>query len=139
MAAELGIARTGRGLAASLMLGADGVMLGSRLWASSEGLVHPNHQHKSCPPLETEQFVRDPPTSLAATTGRISSRDVSCARRLSRAGTVARRSIVTWLKLSAQTIWWPLLKEQGGKRRICWRGNGVDAGRMRLQQKFLPV
>jgi nitronate monooxygenase len=34
----------GRGLAASLMLGADGVMLGSRLWASSEGLVHPNHQ-----------------------------------------------------------------------------------------------
>jgi nitronate monooxygenase len=34
----------GRGLAASLMLGADGVMLGSRLWASSESLVHPNHQ-----------------------------------------------------------------------------------------------
>ena len=34
----------GRGLAASLMLGADGVMLGSRLWASPESLVHPNHQ-----------------------------------------------------------------------------------------------
>jgi nitronate monooxygenase len=34
----------GRGLAASLMLGADGVMLGSRLWASSEALVHSNHQ-----------------------------------------------------------------------------------------------
>jgi nitronate monooxygenase len=34
----------GRGLAASLMLGADGVMLGSRLWASPEALVHPNHQ-----------------------------------------------------------------------------------------------
>ena len=34
----------GRGLAASLMLGADGVMLGSRLWASPECLVHPNHQ-----------------------------------------------------------------------------------------------
>ena len=28
----------------SLMLGADCVMLGSRLWASSEALVHPNHQ-----------------------------------------------------------------------------------------------
>ena len=28
----------------SLMLGADGVMLGSRLWASPEALVHPNHQ-----------------------------------------------------------------------------------------------
>ncbi len=34
----------GRGLAASLMLGADGVMLGSRLWASPEASVHPNHQ-----------------------------------------------------------------------------------------------
>jgi nitronate monooxygenase len=34
----------GRGLAASLMLGADGVMLGSRLWASPECLIHANHQ-----------------------------------------------------------------------------------------------
>ena len=34
----------GRGLAASLMLGADGVMVGSRLWASTESLIHPNHQ-----------------------------------------------------------------------------------------------
>jgi nitronate monooxygenase len=34
----------GRGLAASLMLGADGVMMGSRLWASTECLIHPDHQ-----------------------------------------------------------------------------------------------
>jgi nitronate monooxygenase len=35
----------GRGLAAALMLGADGVVMGSRFWASSEALVHPNlHQ-----------------------------------------------------------------------------------------------
>ena len=34
----------GRGMAAALMLGADGVMLGSRLWASPECLIHPNHQ-----------------------------------------------------------------------------------------------
>ena len=34
----------GRGLAASLMLGADGIMMGSRLWASPECLIHPNHQ-----------------------------------------------------------------------------------------------
>jgi len=34
----------GRGLAASLMLGADGVLIGSRLWASPECLIHPNHQ-----------------------------------------------------------------------------------------------
>ncbi len=32
----------GRGLAAALMLGADGVLIGSRLWASEEALVHPN-------------------------------------------------------------------------------------------------
>ena len=34
----------GRGLAAALMLGADGVLLGSRLWASHECLIHPSHQ-----------------------------------------------------------------------------------------------
>ncbi len=32
----------GRGLAASLMLGADGVLVGSRFWASKESLAHPN-------------------------------------------------------------------------------------------------
>ncbi|OGB01285.1 MAG: oxidoreductase [Burkholderiales bacterium RIFCSPHIGHO2_12_FULL_61_11] len=35
----------GRGLAAALMLGADGVLVGTRLWASNEALVHGNH-HK---------------------------------------------------------------------------------------------
>ncbi len=30
----------GRGLAAALMLGADGVLIGSRLWASGEAIVH---------------------------------------------------------------------------------------------------
>ena len=34
----------GRGLAAALMLGADGVLIGSRFWASAEALIHPNHQ-----------------------------------------------------------------------------------------------
>ena len=32
----------GRGLAAALMLGADGVVVGTRFWASREALVHPN-------------------------------------------------------------------------------------------------
>ena len=32
----------GRGLAAALMLGAEGVVVGSRLWASEEAQVHPN-------------------------------------------------------------------------------------------------
>ncbi len=34
----------GRGLAAALMLGADGVLVGSRFWASTEALVHPSLQ-----------------------------------------------------------------------------------------------
>jgi len=33
----------GRGLAAALMLGAEGVLIGTRLWASHEALVHPRH------------------------------------------------------------------------------------------------
>jgi nitronate monooxygenase len=34
----------GRGLAAALALGADGVVVGTRLWAATEALVHPNVQ-----------------------------------------------------------------------------------------------
>ena len=34
----------GRGLAAALMLGADGVLMGSRFWASEEANAHPNFQ-----------------------------------------------------------------------------------------------
>jgi nitronate monooxygenase len=34
----------GRGLAAALMLGADGVLVGTRFWASREALVHEAHQ-----------------------------------------------------------------------------------------------
>jgi nitronate monooxygenase len=33
----------GRGLAAALMLGADGVLMGTRFWATAEALVHPRH------------------------------------------------------------------------------------------------
>lgn len=34
----------GRGLAAALSLGADGVLIGSRFWASEEALSHPRHR-----------------------------------------------------------------------------------------------
>ena len=37
----------GRGLAAALMLGADGVLIGSRFWASKEALVHPAFQNSA--------------------------------------------------------------------------------------------
>ena len=32
-----------RGLAAAIVMGADGVVMGTRLWASKEALVHPDH------------------------------------------------------------------------------------------------
>lgn len=38
----------GRGLAAALMLGADGVLIGSRFWASAEAIVHRNFQERAC-------------------------------------------------------------------------------------------
>jgi nitronate monooxygenase len=34
----------GRGLAAAILLGADGALVGSRFWAAAEALVHPNMQ-----------------------------------------------------------------------------------------------
>ena len=37
----------GRGLAAALMLGAEGVLIGSRFWASAEALVHPAFQQRA--------------------------------------------------------------------------------------------
>ncbi|UZF95378.1 nitronate monooxygenase [Bosea sp. NBC_00550] len=37
----------GRGLAAALMLGADGVLVGTRFWASREALVHERHHGRS--------------------------------------------------------------------------------------------
>ncbi|MEP7347294.1 MAG: nitronate monooxygenase [Gemmatimonadaceae bacterium] len=37
----------GRGLAAALMLGADGVVVGTRLWASAEALTPPSHTDKA--------------------------------------------------------------------------------------------
>jgi nitronate monooxygenase len=37
----------GRGLAAALMLGADGVLIGSRFWASSEAMVNPAFQARA--------------------------------------------------------------------------------------------
>lgn len=38
----------GRGLVAALMLGADGVLIGSRFWASAEALVNPAFQKRAC-------------------------------------------------------------------------------------------
>ena len=37
----------GRGLSAALMLGADGVVIGSRFWATHEALVHPNMHNRA--------------------------------------------------------------------------------------------
>ncbi len=54
----------GRGLAASLMLGADGVVIGSRFWASSEALVGPN-MHKASIEASGDQTVRSSVMDIA--------------------------------------------------------------------------
>jgi len=47
----------GRGLAAALMLGADGVLVGSKLWASFEALVHP-HMHAAALAATGDETIR---------------------------------------------------------------------------------
>jgi nitronate monooxygenase len=54
----------GRGLAAALMLGADGVVVGSRFWASSEALVNPN-QHSAALAATGDDTVRQSVTDIA--------------------------------------------------------------------------
>lgn len=47
----------GRALAASLMLGADGVLIGTRLWAADEALVHPRH-HQAIVESDGDSTIR---------------------------------------------------------------------------------
>ena len=47
----------GRGLAAALMLGAEGAVIGSRFWASHEALVHPN-MHAAAISATGDQTIR---------------------------------------------------------------------------------
>ncbi len=54
----------GRGLAASLMLGADGVVVGSRFWASNEAIVHPN-MHRVAIAATGDDTVRQCVTDIA--------------------------------------------------------------------------
>lgn len=80
----------GRGLAAVLMLGADGVLVGSRLWASEEALVV-----QITIGLRSRQAAMIPSASALLTLsgsirGRMSSPGVCCATPSLRAGPVAR-------------------------------------------------
>ncbi len=54
----------GRGLAAALALGADGVLMGSRFWAASEALTHPNHQ-KAALSANGDGTIRQRATDIA--------------------------------------------------------------------------
>ena len=54
----------GRGLAAAIMLGADGAVVGSRLWASLEALVHPN-LHEVALAANGDDTVRQSVTDVA--------------------------------------------------------------------------
>ena len=58
----------GRGLAAALMLGADGAVVGSRLWASDEALVHPN-VHAAAIAATGDDTVRQSVTDIARNFG----------------------------------------------------------------------
>jgi nitronate monooxygenase len=54
----------GRGLAAALALGADGVLMGSRFWACRESLAHPGHQAVALK-SDGDQTVRQSATDIA--------------------------------------------------------------------------
>lgn len=54
----------GRGLAAAIMLGADGVLVGTRLWASSEALVHQRH-HQAIVDANGDETIRTTVVDIA--------------------------------------------------------------------------
>jgi len=54
----------GRGLAASLMLGADGILVGSRFWATNEALVGPN-MHQASIYATGDQTIRSSVMDIA--------------------------------------------------------------------------
>ncbi len=61
----------GRGLAAALMLGADGVVVGTRFWASQEALVHAEPaRRRRWRPAATTPCARACSTSCASAPGR---------------------------------------------------------------------
>ncbi len=76
----------GRGLAAALMLGADGVLVGSRLWASPEALVHSNLQRAALARTAMARCASQPAMSPAALPGPPSSPAAFCATASPTAG-----------------------------------------------------
>jgi nitronate monooxygenase len=54
----------GRGLAAALILGADGVVIGSRFWATLEAIVHPN-MHRAALEATGDQTIRSSVMDIA--------------------------------------------------------------------------
>ncbi len=85
----------GRGLAAALMLGADGVVVGTRFWASQEALVPANLHMRRSPHRATTPFARACSTSCASAPGPRATR-VACSRTISSAnGSAARASCAT--------------------------------------------
>ncbi|WNV12530.1 nitronate monooxygenase [Tardiphaga sp. 709] len=91
VAAAGGIA-DGRGLAAALMLGADGVLMGTRFWATQEALIHEDAKRKSSPRAATIPFGRRSTTSFVRKRGRSHTRGACSATNSSSSGTAARPS-----------------------------------------------
>ncbi|WP_323776352.1 nitronate monooxygenase [Leisingera sp.] len=89
LCAAVGITH-GRGLAAALMLGADGAVIGTRFWVSRESLVHPRILDRALAATGTTQSARGWWTWSAASKGPAATTTVFCATRLSRNGKAAR-------------------------------------------------
>ena len=81
----------GRGLAAALMLGADGVLMGSRFYAAEESLAPAAGKARISPAAATTPCAPAFSTSCATVIGRGNIPDGRCAIASARPGTATRR------------------------------------------------
>ena len=82
----------GRGLAAALVLGADGVLVGSRFWASEEANVHPKFHQTALGPMVIQLFGPPLWTSCEATIGRRGTRTAPSRTASWKPGEAGRRN-----------------------------------------------
>jgi len=80
----------GRGLAAALMLGADGVMMGSRFYVACESLASPGAKARWSRQVKTTRSAPASSTSRVVTTGRRNIQVGPCATAFLQRGTDAR-------------------------------------------------
>ncbi len=82
----------GRGLAAALALGADGVLVGTRFWAAPEALVSPRAQQRAVQAGGDDTFRTQVMTLCGSWIGRRNTTNGRLATRSSTPGTVTRHN-----------------------------------------------